>query len=315
MNRAVKGRRADRSDRDAPPPSRVPRWALVCVAALCAAGAGACASEKPDAAPLPPPLSPHQAPTPADAAPLLPAWSADDIARRFPGPDRDAAAADFSGTARCVECHEERKESLLTSFHASLTKDPRGCEACHGPGDSHSETEGIDPIRHPWDAPAKVMIGACVQCHTDVLAGPVRDHRAWITPKPLPGGDPATEPALRACSACHEIHIDKTAPAHAKDVGPFRDIAALAKVAEAIPASRCIACHTDYHPQMARSGHSELLSEGAECGSCHGNGSLHEASGGRARLIINPARQSPSDADKTCESCHRSGAVVQRWTC
>jgi len=259
-------------------------------------------------------------------------WSAADLARRFPDPDKGADGAStsgagfsgtessgmaLSGTGRCVECHEERRESLSTSFHAGLLgadgadAEPRtaahGCEACHGPGAAHASSDGVEPIRHPWDAPAKEMIGVCLKCHAGVLEKPIRGHREWTA-------DPArTE--VRACTTCHEVHIDKAGPAHAESTGPFADIAALAKVADGVPAARCIGCHGGFHPEMKRSGHSQFLTEGDECGTCHGDGSLHEASGGRARLIVNPARQKARDADKRCNACHDAGAIVQRWTC
>jgi DmsE family decaheme c-type cytochrome len=239
-------------------------------------------------------------------------WSAEDLARRFPDPDAGADAEAFAGTPRCIECHEERRDTLETSFHASLNAEERGCEACHGAGHEHSESDGIEFVRHPWDAPAEEMVGVCIRCHTDVLEKPIRGHRTWTAAE---GRD------VRACSTCHEIHVDRSLAAHSKETGPFRDIAALNKVAESIPASRCIECHSDYHPEFARSGHADLGAEADPstdaplCGACHGNGSLHETSGGRAGLIINPAHQQPLDADRGCNSCHGGGAIVQRWTC
>mgnify|MGYP001490603520 CR=1 FL=1 len=238
-------------------------------------------------------------------------WSAAELARRFPDPDADAPRADFSGTDRCVECHEDRAESLGTSFHTDLIGSDattRGCEACHGAGREHSESDGEELVRHPWDVPPAEVVAVCAKCHVDVLEKPLHAHRRWVFPK-----GPDAEP--RSCVQCHEIHVDRTDPQHDPSVGPFRSVDALSAVAQQIPAERCIACHADFHPEMKRSGHANLLTEGAQCGSCHGNGSLHEASGGRERLIIDPRAQRPKDANATCLGCHSGDGAVVRWTC
>jgi DmsE family decaheme c-type cytochrome len=245
-----------------------------------------------------------------DGAP--PAWSAADLALRFPDPDSGADSADFAGAAACGACHEDREASLRTSFHAALMGTAEGgvagCEACHGAGRSHAESDGEERVRHPLDVPAREMNGVCLRCHADVLTAPVRGHRQWTDPEP-------DDPDVRACTECHEVHVDRTRPEHAADTGPFRDIAGLAEVSESIPASRCIGCHPGFHPEMRRSGHADLLMEGERCETCHGPGSLHEASGGRARLIVSPARQPIEASNAGCNGCHAGGAVVQRWTC
>ena len=316
------------------------RFALACVvgAAVLMAIALDAPAGADDGAQLPPPLPTAETATQADRQPTIP-WSARDLAKRFPDPDDGADRATFSGTARCIECHEERDESLRTSFHAKLTfakpvgeaaardaaeegaaesadtalpsargAEPEGggCEACHGAGREHSESDGDELIRHPWDVPAQEMIGVCIRCHADVLELPIDEHRDWIS---------GAEDEMRSCTKCHEIHVDRTDPAHAEKTGPFATVKDLARVAQSIPAARCIECHDDFHPQMKRSGHADLLTEGAGCGSCHGNGSLHETSGGRPQLIVNPERQKARDADRNCTTCHGNNAVVQRWTC
>ena len=255
-------------------------------------------------------LGPHLARASDDPAPEP--WSAADVARRFPDPDAGVAAESFSGSEGCAECHEERNESLSTSFHASLLTQAdgqgRGCEECHGPGTAHGESAGEDPVRHPLDAPAREVVGVCVRCHAEVLTRPIRGHRAWTDAEPA-------DPDVRACTTCHEIHVDRERPEFAPGTGPFADIAALAEAAKPVPARRCIGCHTGFHPEMRRSGHADLIDDGDQCASCHGNGSLHEASGGRARLIVNPATQSVKASNAACNRCHSGGAVVQRWTC
>ncbi len=241
-------------------------------------------------------------------------WTAAAVAERWPDPDATSSAADRVGSAVCAPCHEDRSKSLATSFHAELLQDEllhdeaAGCEACHGPGRKHVPDDGEGPIRHPWDAPAAEMVGLCIRCHAEVLTKPVRGHRTWTAP-----AGPNEKP--RACTQCHEIHVDRKAPHLAKDLSRPRDIAELAKNAESIPAERCIECHPGFHPEMARSGHAKLIQTDDACGTCHGPGSLHEEAGGRAELIVDPRRQSAKAVNAGCNSCHRDGESIQRWTC
>ena len=168
---------------------------------------------------------PHAAPDP---------WGPAQLRARFPAPDAGAAADDYVGVIECKECHEDRFKSLGTSFHASLRSEAasgtKGCEACHGPGRAHYDDGGDGPIRNPPDAPARETVGVCLGCELHVLVKPVRGHRDWL----------GTDGEPQACVKCHEIHVDKSAAAHVSTPGP-PDIAALEKIAEHIPAERCIA--------------------------------------------------------------------------
>jgi DmsE family decaheme c-type cytochrome len=247
---------------------------------------------------------------PASAEDPATAWSKDAVRARFPDPDAKATADDYAGSVECKECHEDRWKSLGTSFHAALRNEKKsgthGCETCHGPGLVHVDEAGEAPIRHPHEAAPEVSVGACVTCHADVLEKPVLNHRQWIAG---PAG------AVRTCVTCHAVHVDKADKAFDDAVGPFADRKALAAVAEPVPAALCATCHTTFHPEMRRSGHAFLLTEGDQCAACHGNGSLHARSGGDPRKIVRPDRQRPQDADATCMGCHRDGDSVARWTC
>jgi DmsE family decaheme c-type cytochrome len=247
-----------------------------------------------------------------DASPAAPEdpWSEAAVRTRLPDPDKGAKAEDYVGGLECKECHDDRWKSLGTSFHAGIRAEKkgvsRGCESCHGPGWVHYEDGGEGAIRHPAKADAKLANGACIVCHADVLTKPIDEHREWI------GGEAGT---ARRCVDCHFIHVDKSAPAHDPAVGPFTTVKELAKRAQTIPASECIACHADFHPEMAKSGHAYLIKEGQACQTCHGPGSLHRDSGGRPEKIINPTKQRPKDVIAACNACHVKGESVQRWTC
>lgn len=248
---------------------------------------------------------------PATAPALAPdPWSKDAVAARFPAPDAKAADEDFAGSSSCKDCHEDRWKSLGTSFHASLRNEKksasRGCESCHGPSATHSESEAPSDTRHPGRVDAQKSVALCVTCHADVLVKPVLAHRDWLR---------GPRDATRTCVTCHTIHVDREAPAFDEKLGPFTSRKALAEVAKPVDAAQCATCHTTFHPEMARSGHAFLLKEGDQCAACHGNGSLHAQSGGDPRKIVRPDRLPVAEADAQCMDCHRSGDSVARWTC
>jgi DmsE family decaheme c-type cytochrome len=67
---------------------------------------------------------------------------------------------------------------------------------------------------------------------------------------------------------------------------------------------------------MAESGHRDLMTEGKACGTCHGPGSLHAASGGLRDLILEPRRLDAAAADAACAACHDAAkSPTMRWTC
>lgn len=273
-------------------------------------------------------------------------WSETTLRARFPDPDKEARAdtRDDAGlyavdNVDCKECHPDRVNSLATSFHATLggaqKKGEHGCQECHGPGQQHVDDEA-KPIRNPYypaDLPesshppanalkedekprehvtvsVKDMSGTCLRCHLAVLAKPLLEHRDWLARTRDPSGE-------RSCVSCHFVHVDKSKAAFKKALVPFATAADLARVATPEDPATCIACHTEYHPQMAQSGHAFLMKDGDDhgCAACHGAGSLHAQSGGDAKKIIMPEKQKASDVDATCNACHLKGKSVEKWTC
>lgn len=241
-------------------------------------------------------------------------WTAASVNERFPDPDAGADPDTYVSSLDCIECHEDRAKSLADSVHATLRVEKkgqhRGCESCHGPGVVHYDAAGEAPIRHPDKAPAEEVAGVCLRCHAEVLTLPVEEHREWIE---VHGKDGATQP--RSCVVCHTVHVDKSLPAFDPAVGPFRTVEDAARHAEPVTAAACAQCHDRFHPEMARSGHAALLTEDAMCGTCHGNGSLHQLSGGDPRKIVNPEDQTPQEVNASCNRCHLKGESMQRWTC
>lgn len=225
-------------------------------------------------------------------------------------PDLRADPGRFTGVDSCVECHRDRWKSLKSSFHARLLeKDSgsRGCEECHGPGINHVGDGNERAIRHPRKAPREASNAVCLRCHAAVLdpKAPVRAHPKWVEERKV------------ACVQCHRVHQDGALRVEAHGKGPFADAAALeAAGATPVEPARCIRCHPEYHPEMDRSGHRDLVSEGKACASCHGNGSLHADAGGLRDLILEPTKQEPAAADRACAACHDGlERPLLRWTC
>jgi DmsE family decaheme c-type cytochrome len=223
-------------------------------------------------------------------------------------PDRGAAANRFTGSDSCLDCHAGRGRSLEASFHAPLLKGREGsvgCEECHGPGIDHVGTGDERGIRHPEKAPREASNAVCLRCHDAVLTAPVRGHPKWVAERQV------------ACVTCHTVHVDLNLRARAHGRGPFPSAAALENAgATDLEPARCIVCHPDYHPEMAKSGHRDLATEGRACASCHGPGSLHAANGGLRGLILLPTEQEPAEADRSCNACHDAAKKPTiAWTC
>ena len=176
------------------------------------------------------------------------------------------------GDDSCRMCHAPTFAAFGASFHAGvLGKSGGGCEACHGPGREHalaarSFARGEGPAKIAREPEA----GACLLCHRAI---PERHAREM----------PVYREKRADCVICHDVHVDRSDPQ-----------AALTAGAETMPVRRA-----------AAAAHASRLAEGGG-ERCHGPAGAHGASGGRARYVVNPERQSPEAASALCLSCHGS---------
>ena len=94
----------------------------------------------------------------------------------------------YEGHEVCIECHEEKGESLAASPHESIE-----CENCHGPGNAHIDSESAADIT------IDMRRELCLRCHSDL--GYVGINRSSI-----PGIDPKEHNVDSECAECHNPH-------------------------------------------------------------------------------------------------------------
>lgn len=126
----------------------------------------------------------------------------------------EVPGAKYIGSKECEQCHEKLYRDFATADHARLiAQGPNalsaGCESCHGPCSTHSESGGEvkTPFNFAAGRPAANSFGArlavepsrsketvCFQCHTDV--------RGQFS---LPSHHPVPEGRM-SCIDCHPPH-------------------------------------------------------------------------------------------------------------
>jgi DmsE family decaheme c-type cytochrome len=134
------------------------------------------------------------------------------------------------GKERCLDCHDEKKQTLL-KVHAN-------CESCHGPGSVHVESPSSETIAYP-DATA------CLTCHqyNDArrLTWKWSEHRQ----------------ANLACMDCHSAHKESFRKPDVRF--PYLD-----------PKSAlCMQCHANKVGQFRMTSHHPVLEGGMNCVDCH----------------------------------------------
>ncbi len=98
---------------------------------------------------------------------------------------------------------------------------------------------------------------------------------------------------------------EKAAPAKPEAQKPAEE----AKPAEYVGSETCQACHEDVFKAFQKNPHHRVENdkkrgwEGKACESCHGPGSKH-AESTSAGDILNPAKQRPDQANRSCLKCH-----------
>ncbi len=89
----------------------------------------------------------------------------------------------FAGAKACDECHSETSELVANDRHKGIS-----CEACHGPGRTHS--------RNPDIMPVKLNDQLCLRCHVAEVARPAKQRQIQVWDH-FPGDK---------CVECHVAH-------------------------------------------------------------------------------------------------------------
>lgn len=163
-------------------------------------------------------------------------------------PPEEAAAlpAGYVGTDTCAACHEDVYQRFESSPHAKIgtVRDKwqgMSCEACHGPGEKHAETNSPADIFNPSKVKSSKASDTCLNCHRKA---------------PLMARWPSSEHSKNqvSCAACHKVHQ-----------GPDRLVP---RTAEAVNRS-CASCHTAVVAQFARPYRHPVPEGVMSCNDCH----------------------------------------------
>lgn len=186
------------------------------------------------------------------------------------------APAGYVGSAKCAECHTQQTADFgatpkgkLFLQHPGNAIEKLGCEGCHGPGQTHSESGGSDAgMLVAFKTKSKTTVAArnnvCLQCHDKTA------RMSWA--------GSSHEARNIACTDCHTVmHANS-------ERGSLRKTTVLAT---------CAQCHQQRASQQMRFSHMPIGEGKMECTSCHNpHGSANE------KLLIAPS------VNETCFSCH-----------
>jgi DmsE family decaheme c-type cytochrome len=176
----------------------------------------------------------------------------------------EAAESELVGAEECEVCHEEVGGYLpAPDYHAD-------CEACHGPGELHADSEELTEIRFPANAD-------CLACHETGRS----THMAWITSE--------HERAGILCSDCHDTHNRE--PRHVRKASALQG--AILMHARGTT-QLCTSCHPDVAAQLNLPSHHPIREGMIGCTDCH---KPHEN-----RRVTLGARTA------LCTSCHQDHA-------
>lgn len=166
-------------------------------------------------------------------------------------PEKPAAAAkkDYVGSETCAGCHDEISTAFKKNPHFVLESNRRGwatkaCEACHGPGSVHAETNLATDIRSPKQMTAAAIDALCLNCHKNQAThvGRVMSSHARNS---------------IACTSCHNMHKKGEESSEHQ----LKTNAGVNKL--------CTSCHFDVKASFAKP-HKHKVNENAmSCTSCH----------------------------------------------
>lgn len=160
----------------------------------------------------------------------------------------DIAGARFVGTETCAMCHEKIVKEFDKSEHSRIVVSSseikgQACEACHGAGSLHADTQSKADKKATIVNPGKTP-EACYKCHLDKKAEFNLEYH-----HPVPEGK-------MSCTDCHDPHSPGVRPGSRASLFDKNDL--------------CAKCHKDQTRPFVYE--HEALREGCtECHNVHGS--------------------------------------------
>jgi DmsE family decaheme c-type cytochrome len=151
----------------------------------------------------------------------------------------------YVGTDTCETCHQAEAESYGRGPHwrteTGKQKGPQwqGCEACHGPGKAHADTQDPTKIIRVTSLSAKQASERCLVCHEKN-----ETHQNFMRSPHLTNGV--------GCTTCHSIHASKASPL----------------LVSAQP-GLCYGCHQSVTPDFSKPEHHRVNEGLMLCTDCH----------------------------------------------
>ena len=198
-----------------------------------------------------------------------------------------AAVAGYVGSETCAECHQPEYDDHRLSVHYQTEDGPwdvGGCEACHGPGETHVEFGGDPEEIFSFADPTRTVVEKaerCLTCHAE--------DAATFTYRSSEHADGSID-----CASCHKPHA-----AAREDRLLAREVPADKHFMGAALES-CLGCHQEVRAEVSLNERHRMLEGMVTCADCHNQ---HTPSP-RARL--------GGFAQETYATCHtdKSGPFV-----
>ena len=178
--------------------------------------------------------------------------------------------ATYIGSEQCKGCHEDLQKKMEQTLHGKLlgTKlskgdlQPRGCEACHGPGSKHLEdpSNPANNLRFGKTSPvaAADKNEVCLQCHS--------------RGKQMLWRGSQHESRDVTCATCHSVHGPASEKGQLKIV-KLDQYDSRGQLLDAVQYNLCGQCHQVRTMQFQRSSHMPMGARGEGgkivCTSCH----------------------------------------------